>query len=196
MLELAVTAARHRATLGEISDALEKAYGRYSAVIRSISGVYSAESMQDPEMKEAMRLADEFAKAEGRRPRILVAKMGQDGHDRGAKVIATSFADIGFDVDIGPLFQTPQEVAKQAIENDVHVLGISSLAGGHKTLVPEVIKELRETYKRPDILVVAGGVIPPNDFDFLKQAGCFDVYGPGTKIPVAAKGIIEALGRF
>ncbi|MFN8349995.1 MAG: methylmalonyl-CoA mutase [Flavobacteriales bacterium] len=196
LLELAVTAARHRATLGEISDALEKAYGRYSAVIRSISGVYSAESMQDPEMKEAMRLADEFAKAEGRRPRILVAKMGQDGHDRGAKVIATSFADIGFDVDIGPLFQTPQEVAKQAIENDVHVLGISSLAGGHKTLVPEVIKELRETYKRPDILVVAGGVIPPNDFDFLKQAGCFDVYGPGTKIPVAAKGIIEALGRF
>jgi methylmalonyl-CoA mutase len=123
-----------RATLGEISDALEKAYGRYSATIRSISGVYSAESMQDPEMKEAMRLADEFAKAQGRRPRILVAKMGQDGHDRGAKVIATSFADIGFDVDIGPLFQTPQEVAKQAIENDVHVLGISSLAGGHKTL--------------------------------------------------------------
>ncbi|MBK7268516.1 MAG: methylmalonyl-CoA mutase, partial [Flavobacteriales bacterium] len=195
LLELAVTAARHRATLGEISDALEKAFGRYSATIRSISGVYSAESMQDPEMKEAMRLADEFAKAEGRRPRILVAKMGQDGHDRGAKVIATSFADIGFDVDIGPLFQTPQEVAKQAIENDVHVLGISSLAGGHKTLVPEVIKELRETYKRPDILVVAGGVIPPNDYDFLKQAGCFDVYGPGTRIPVAAKGIIEALGH-
>jgi methylmalonyl-CoA mutase len=174
---------------------LEKAFGRYSATIRSISGVYSAESMQDPEMKEAMRLADEFAKAEGRRPRILVAKMGQDGHDRGAKVIATSFADIGFDVDIGPLFQTPQEVAKQAIENDVHVLGISSLAGGHKTLVPEVIKELRETYNRGDILVVAGGVIPPNDYDFLKQAGCFDVYGPGTRIPVAAKGIIEALTK-
>ncbi len=193
LLELAVTAARARATLGEISDALEKAFGRYSATIRSISGVYSAESMQDPEMKEAMRLADEFAKAEGRRPRILVAKMGQDGHDRGAKVIATSFADIGFDVDIGPLFQTPQEVAKQAIENDVHVLGISSLAGGHKTLVPEVIKELRETYKRPDILVVAGGVIPPNDFEFLKQAGCFDVYGPGTKIPHAAKTIIARL---
>jgi methylmalonyl-CoA mutase len=193
LLALAVSAARVRATLGEISDALEKAYGRYSAVIRSISGVYSAESMQDPEMKEAMRLADEFAKAEGRRPRILVAKMGQDGHDRGAKVIATSFADIGFDVDIGPLFQTPQEVARQAIENDVHVLGISSLAGGHKTLVPEVIKELRETYKRPDILVVAGGVIPPNDFEFLKLAGCFDVYGPGTKIPVAAKGIIAQL---
>jgi methylmalonyl-CoA mutase len=195
LLELAVQAARVRATLGEISDALEKAFGRYSATIRSISGVYSAESMQDPEMKEAMRLADEFAKAEGRRPRILVAKMGQDGHDRGAKVIATSFADIGFDVDIGPLFQTPQEVAKQAIENDVHVLGISSLAGGHKTLVPEVIKELRETYKRPDILVVAGGVIPPNDCDFLKKAGCFDVYGPGTRIPVAAKGIINALGK-
>jgi len=195
LLELAVTAARHRATLGEISDALEKAYGRYSAVIRSISGVYSAESMQDPEMKEAMRLADEFAKQEGRRPRILVAKMGQDGHDRGAKVIATSFADIGFDVDIGPLFQTPQEVAKQAIENDVHVLGISSLAGGHKTLVPEVIKELRETYNRGDILVVAGGVIPPNDYDILKQAGCFDVYGPGTRIPVAAKGILHKLAQ-
>jgi len=193
LLALAVIAARHRATLGEISDALEKAFGRYSATIRSISGVYSAESMQDPEMKEAMRLADEFAKAEGRRPRILVAKMGQDGHDRGAKVIATSFADIGFDVDIGPLFQTPQEVAKQAIENDVHVLGISSLAGGHKTLVPEVIRELRETYKRPDILVVAGGVIPPDHYEFLKQAGCFDVYGPGTKIPVAAKGILIKL---
>jgi methylmalonyl-CoA mutase len=193
LLALAVSAARVRATLGEISDALEKAYGRYSAVIRSISGVYSAESMQDPEMKEAMRLAEEFAKAEGRRPRILVAKMGQDGHDRGAKVIATSFADIGFDVDIGPLFQTPQEVAKQAIENDVHVLGISSLAGGHKTLVPEVIKELREIYNRPDILVVAGGVIPPDHYEFLKQAGCFDVYGPGTKIPVAAKGIIAKL---
>ncbi|HMC97319.1 MAG TPA: cobalamin-dependent protein, partial [Flavobacteriales bacterium] len=195
-LELAVIAARHRATLGEISDALEKAFGRYSATIRSISGVYSAESMQDPEMKEAMRLANEFAKAEGRRPRILVAKMGQDGHDRGAKVIATSFADIGFDVDIGPLFQTPQEVARQAIENDVHVLGISSLAGGHKTLVPEVIKELRDTYARGDILVVAGGVIPPNDYDFLKQAGCFDVYGPGTKIPKAAMGIIlRLMGR-
>ncbi|QQR87257.1 MAG: methylmalonyl-CoA mutase [Flavobacteriales bacterium] len=193
LLELAVRSARARATLGEISDALEKAFGRYSATIRSISGVYSAESMQDPEMKEAMRLADEFAKVEGRRPRILVAKMGQDGHDRGAKVIATSFADIGFDVDIGPLFQTPQEVAKQAIENDVHVLGISSLAGGHKTLVPEVIKELRETYKRGDILVVAGGVIPPDHFQFLKDAGCFDVYGPGTKIPKAAMGIIKRL---
>jgi methylmalonyl-CoA mutase len=193
LLELAVTAARARATLGEISDALEKAFGRYHAVPRAISGVYSAEAMQDPEMQEATRLADEFAKQEGRRPRILVAKMGQDGHDRGAKVIATSFADIGFDVDIGPLFQTPQEVAKQAIENDVHVLGISSLAGGHKTLVPEVIKELRDTWKRPDILVVAGGVIPPNDFDFLKQAGCFEVFGPGTKIPKAAKGIIQRL---
>ncbi|MEB2341439.1 MAG: methylmalonyl-CoA mutase [Flavobacteriia bacterium] len=195
LLHLAITAARARATLGEISDALEKAFGRYHAVPRAISGVYSAEAMQDPEMQEAMRLADEFAKQEGRRPRILVAKMGQDGHDRGAKVIATSFADIGFDVDIGPLFQTPQEVAKQAIENDVHVLGISSLAGGHKTLVPEVIKELCDTWKRPDILVVAGGVIPPNDFDFLKHAGCFAVFGPGTKIPKAAKGILEVLGR-
>jgi methylmalonyl-CoA mutase len=193
LLDLAVTAARLRATLGEISDALEQAFGRYAAVPRAISGVYSAEAMQDDQMKEAMRLADEFAKAEGRRPRILVAKMGQDGHDRGAKVIATSFADIGFDVDIGPLFQTPQEVAKQAIENDVHVLGVSSLAGGHKTLVPEVIRELRETYNRPDILVVAGGVIPPDHYQFLKDAGCFDVYGPGTKIPVAAKGIIAKL---
>ncbi len=195
LLELAVSAARHRATLGEISDALEKAFGRYHAVPRSISGVYSAEAMQDPDMNEAMRLANEFAKQEGRRPRILVAKMGQDGHDRGAKVIATSFADIGFDVDIGPLFQTPQEVARQAIENDVHVLGISSLAGGHKTLVPEVIRELKETYDRGDILVVAGGVIPPKDHAFLKEAGCFDVYGPGTRIPVAAKGILERLKR-
>ncbi|MBK7297528.1 MAG: cobalamin-dependent protein [Flavobacteriales bacterium] len=196
LLELAVTAARHRATLGEISDALELVYGRYHAVQRTISGVYAAGSMDDPTMKEAMKMAEEFAKAEGRRPRILVAKMGQDGHDRGAKVIATSFADIGFDVDIGPLFQTPQEVARQAIENDVHVLGISSLAGGHKTLVPEVIKELREKYDRGDILVVAGGVIPPNDYAFLKDAGCFDVYGPGTKIPVAAKGIISKLNTM
>ncbi|MBK9597809.1 MAG: methylmalonyl-CoA mutase [Flavobacteriales bacterium] len=193
LLELAVTAARARATLGEISDALELVFGRYKATTRAISGIYAAEAMNDPEMKEAMRLTDEFAKQEGRRPRILVAKMGQDGHDRGAKVIATSFADIGFDVDIGPLFQTPQEVAKQAIENDVHVLGISSLAGGHKTLVPEVIKELRDTYHRSDILVVAGGVIPPNDYEFLKQAGCFDVFGPGTKIPKAAGGIIARL---
>jgi len=195
LLELAVTAARHRATLGEISDALEQAFGRYKATTRAISGIYAAEAMKDPDMREAVRLCNEFAEREGRRPRILVAKMGQDGHDRGAKVIATSFADIGFDVDIGPLFQTPQEVAKQAIENDVHVLGISSLAGGHKTLVPEVIKELRETWKRPDILVVAGGVIPPNDFAFLKKAGCFDVFGPGTKIPKAAVGVLEALRR-
>jgi methylmalonyl-CoA mutase len=193
LLELAVGAARQRASLGEISDALENAFGRYIATTRSISGVYAAEAMQDTDMQEAMRLTGEFAKAEGRRPRILVAKMGQDGHDRGAKVIATSFADIGFDVDIGPLFLTPQEVAKQAIENDVHVLGVSSLAGGHKTLVPEVIQELRDTWKRPDILVVAGGVIPPNDFDFLKQAGCFDVFGPGTKIPKAAVAILGAL---
>ncbi|HRP81749.1 MAG TPA: methylmalonyl-CoA mutase family protein, partial [Flavobacteriales bacterium] len=195
LLELAVNAARARATLGEISDALEQVFGRYKATTRAISGVYAAEAMNDTDMQEAIRLADEFAEHEGRRPRILVAKMGQDGHDRGAKVIATSFADIGFDVDIGPLFQTPQEVAKQAIENDVHVLGISSLAGGHKTLVPEVIKELRETWKRPDILVVAGGVIPPNDFDFLKQAGCFDVFGPGTKIPKAAVEVMKALMR-
>ena len=193
LLALAVNAARLRATLGEISDAMEEAFGRYKAVQRTISGVYSAEAMDDPQLKEAMAMADAFAASNGRRPRILVAKMGQDGHDRGAKVIATSFADIGFDVDIGPLFQTPEEVAKQAIENDVHVLGVSSLAGGHKTLIPEVIKVLQEKYSRKDILVVAGGVIPPNDFEFLKKAGCFDVYGPGTKIPVAAKGILAQL---
>lgn len=193
LLQLAVNAARVRATLGEISDALEKTFGRYQAVQRTISGVYSAEAMDDPDVKEATAMADAFAEKEGRRPRILVAKMGQDGHDRGAKVIATSFADIGFDVDIGPLFQTPAEVAKQAVENDVHVLGISSLAGGHKTLVPEVIKILQDEYGKSDILVVAGGVIPPNDFDFLKEAGCFDVYGPGTKIPIAARGILNAL---
>lgn len=193
LLELAVAAARARATLGEISQALESVFGRYKATTNAVSGVYSAEAMDDPNMQQAMRMTDEFARKEGRRPRILVAKMGQDGHDRGAKVIATSFADIGFDVDIGPLFQTPQEVARQAIENDVHVLGVSSLAGGHKTLVPEVINELRNTWNRTDILVVAGGVIPPNDFAFLKDAGCFEVFGPGTKIPVAALEVVRAL---
>jgi methylmalonyl-CoA mutase len=192
LLELAVQAARARATLGEISTALEKVFGRYQAVNRTISGVYSSESQADPEFQKARKLADEFGKAEGRRPRILVAKMGQDGHDRGAKVIATAFADLGFDVDVGPLFQTPIEAARMAVENDVHVLGVSSLAGGHKTLVPEVIAELRK-FGRDDILVYVGGVIPPQDYDFLHQAGVAGVFGPGTVIPVCAQRILHAL---
>jgi len=192
LLQLAVEAARKRATLGEISDALEKIFTRYNAPVRAISGVYSSEIMQDKTFKEAKKLSDKFAKKEGRRTRIMVAKLGQDGHDRGAKVIATSFADLGFDVDIAPLFQTPAEVAKQAAENDVHVLGISSLAGGHKTLVSEVIQELKKL-GRPDILVTVGGVIPPKDYTFLKKQGVFAVFGPGTKIPEAAKEILERL---
>jgi len=192
LLELAVNAARLRATLGEISYALEKVFGRYQAVSRTISGVYSAESQQDPEFQKAKQMADVFAKEEGRRPRILVAKMGQDGHDRGAKVIATAFADIGFDVDVGPLFQTPHEVARMAVENDVHVLGVSTLAGGHKTLVPEVIAELK-SMGREDILVVVGGVIPPQDYDYLYKAGATGVFGPGTKIPASAQKILSAL---
>ena len=192
LLALAVDAARKRATLGEISGALEKVYGRYQAVIRSISGVYSAESQMDKEFQNARQMADEFAKEEGRRPRILVAKMGQDGHDRGAKVISTAFADLGFDVDIGPLFQTPREVARHAVENDVHVLGVSTLAGSHKTLVPQVIQELK-TLGREDILVVVGGVVPPQDFQFLYDAGAAGVFGPGTIIPVAAQKILRVL---
>ncbi len=192
LLELAVTAARARATLGEISDALEQVFGRYQAVHRTISGVYSSESASDPEFQKARRMAASFAEQEGRPLRILVAKMGQDGHDRGAKVIATAFADLGFDVDIGPLFQTPKEVARHAVENDVHVLGVSTLAGGHKTLIPEVIHELRNL-GRDDILVVVGGVIPPHDYDFLRAAGAAGVFGPGTVIPVAAQRILEAL---
>jgi methylmalonyl-CoA mutase len=192
LLALAVDAARKRATLGEISYALEKVWGRYQAVIRSISGVYSAESQMDKEFQNARHMADEFAKTEGRRPRILVAKMGQDGHDRGAKVISTAFADLGFDVDIGPLFQTPREVARHAVENDVHVLGVSTLAGGHKTLVPQVIEELKGL-GREDILVVVGGVIPPQDFQFLYDAGATGVFGPGTIIPVAAQKILRVL---
>lgn len=192
LLALAIDCARKRATLGEISDALEKVFGRYQATIRSISGVYSSESMQDKEFEKARELADQFAELEGRRPRIMIAKMGQDGHDRGAKVIATSFADIGFDVDIGPLFQTPAEAAKQAIENDVHILGVSSLAAGHKTLVPQVIAELKK-YGREDIMVVAGGVIPQQDYDFLYDVGVFGVFGPGTKIAKAAISILELL---
>lgn len=193
LLDLAVVAARKRATLGEISDAMEKEFGRYKAVVRSISGVYSGEVKKNEDFIAAQEAADAFAEQEGRRPRILVAKMGQDGHDRGAKVIATSFADIGFDVDIGPLFQTPKEVAKQAVENDVHIVGVSSLAGGHKTLVPAVIEELKN-YGREDIMVVAGGVIPHQDYDFLFEKGVAFVFGPGTVIAKAAQEILEKLG--
>ena len=192
LLECAVDAARKRATLGEISTALERVWGRYQATTRTIAGVYSAEGGRGAEFKKAEQMVAEFEKAEGRRPRILVAKMGQDGHDRGAKVIATAFADIGFDVDIGPLFQTPLEVARHAVENDVHAVGVSSLAAGHKTLVPQLIDELRKL-DRHDILVVAGGVIPPQDYEFLYKAGVAGIYGPGTVIPVAAQRIIEIL---
>lgn len=192
LLTLAVEAARVRATLGEISDAMELAFGRYKANTKSISGVYSKEIAMDENFKKAQDLADKFAVLEGRRPRIMVAKLGQDGHDRGAKVIATSFADLGFDVDIGPLFQTPKEAAKQAAENDVHILGVSSLAGGHKTLVPEIIAEL-EALDRPDILVVAGGVIPAQDYDYLYEAGVAGVFGPGTVIAKAASAILDIL---
>ena len=192
LLEIAVEAARNRATLGEISFALEKVYGRHKAVIRSISGVYSAEVTDDENFKLAREMADEFAKQEGRRPRIMVAKMGQDGHDRGAKVIATSFADLGFDVDITPLFQTPEEVAKQAVENDVHVVGASSLAAGHKTLVPQLIEELKKQ-GREDIMVIAGGVIPAQDYQFLYDAGVSGIFGPGTVISVAAQTILKDL---
>ncbi len=192
LLELTIECARVRATLGEISYAMEKVFGRYKAVIRSISGVYSSESMQDKDFELAKEMVERFTKLEGRRPRIMIAKMGQDGHDRGAKVIATSFADIGFDVDIGPLFQTPKEAAKQAIENDVHILGVSSLAAGHKTLVPQVIAELKER-GREDIMVVAGGVIPQQDYDFLYKSGVFGVFGPGTKISKAAQEILTLL---
>lgn len=192
LLELAVEAARVRATLGEISDALEKEFGRYQAVVRTISGVYKSEMKENSQLAEAREMANKFAGMAGRRPRILVAKMGQDGHDRGAKVIATGFADIGFDVDIGPLFQTPEEVARQALENDVHVLGISSLAAGHKTLIPQVIEELKKA-NRDDIVVVAGGVIPRQDYDFLFQSGVAAVFGPGTGIPQAAKEVLEIL---
>jgi methylmalonyl-CoA mutase len=192
LLELAVIAARVRATLGEISDAMETAFGRYKAQIRSIAGVYSAEIKDDSQFAHARQLADEFAALEGRRPRIMVAKMGQDGHDRGAKVVATSFADLGFDVDIGPLFQTPEEAARQAVENDVHILGVSSLAAGHKTLVPQVIAELAKL-GREDILVVVGGVIPHQDYEFLYDAGAAAIFGPGTVIANAAAKILEVM---
>lgn len=192
LLELSVNAARVRCSLGEISYALEKVYGRYKANIRSIAGVYSKEISMDKNFIKAKELADQFAESDGRRPRIMIAKMGQDGHDRGAKVISTSFADMGFDVDIGPLFQTPAEAAKQAVENDVHILGVSSLAAGHKTLVPQVIEELKK-YGREDILVIAGGVIPQQDYDFLFKAGVVGVFGPGTVISLAAIDILEKL---
>ncbi|MGV3505161.1 MAG: methylmalonyl-CoA mutase [Adhaeribacter sp.] len=192
LLALSIEAARHRATLGEISFALEKVYGRHQAVTRAISGVYSAELSDDENFKKARSLANQFAAAEGRRPRILVAKMGQDGHDRGSKVIATSFADLGFDVDLGPLFQTPAEVARQAAENDVHVVGVSSLAGGHKTLVPQLHDELRQL-EREDILVTVGGVIPSQDYGFLTQAGVAGIFGPGTVISMAAQQILHRL---
>jgi methylmalonyl-CoA mutase len=192
LLECAVDAARKRATLGEISCALEKIWGRYEATTRTIAGVYSAESSSDGEFKKAKQMVAEFEQSDGRHPRILVAKMGQDGHDRGAKVIATALADLGFDVDIGSLFQTPCEVARHAVENDVHVVGVSSLAAGHKTLVPQLIDELRKL-DRDDILVVIGGVIPPQDYEFLYQAGVAGIYGPGTVIPVAAQRILDLL---
>ncbi len=192
LLELAIVAARNRASLGEISWAMEKVFGRYKAHIRSVSGVYSSEAKMDTDFEKARTMSDEFARLAGRRPRILVAKMGQDGHDRGAKVISTSFADIGFDVDIGPLFQTPQEVARQAVENDVHLVGASSLAAGHKTLIPQLIEELKK-FGREDIMVVAGGVIPEQDYEFLYQAGCVGIFGPGSKISKSAQHILEIL---
>jgi methylmalonyl-CoA mutase len=192
LLEAAIDCARKRATLGEISDAMEKHFGRYQATTRLVSAIYSQESMHNEDFKRAQNLADTFAEMEGRRPRIMIAKLGQDGHDRGAKVIATSFADMGFDVDIGPLFQTPAEAARQATENDVHILGISSLAAGHKTLVPETLNELKKL-GREDIMVIVGGVIPPNDYDFLYKMGVAGIFGPGTVIPKAAAQILTLM---
>jgi len=194
LLELAIDAAKKRASLGEISDACEKIAGRYKAVIRTISGVYSSESKNDPDFDKARDLCNKFAEKEGRQPRIMIAKMGQDGHDRGAKVVSTGYADVGFDVDMGPLFQTPEEAAKQAVENDVHILGVSSLAAGHKTLVPSVIAELKKL-GREDIMVIAGGVIPSQDYKFLYDAGVAAIFGPGTSVSKAAIQILELLLR-
>ena len=188
LLALSIEAALARATLGEISSALENAYGRYNASIKSITGVYKKELDMDPDFEKAKKMANEFAEKEGRRPRIMIAKIGQDGHDRGAKIVATGYADIGFDVDIGPLFQT----AKQAVENDVHILGISSLAGGHKTLVPKVIENLKQ-YGRDDIMIIVGGVIPPQDYQVLFDSGATAVFGPGTKISKAAITVLDIL---
>ena len=192
LLELAVDAAKKRASLGEISYACEKVAGRYKAVIRTVSGVYSSIAKEDEDFQKAKKLADQFAEMTGRRPRIMIAKMGQDGHDRGAKVVATGYADLGFDVDMGPLFQTPAEAARQAVENDVHVMGVSSLAAGHKTLVPQVIEELKKL-GREDIIVIAGGVIPAQDYDFLYKAGVAAIFGPGTSVSKAAVQILEIL---
>ncbi len=192
LLELAVKAAKVRASLGEISDACEEVVGRYKAIIRTISGVYSSETNNDPDFQEATRLVEQFAKKEGRQPRIMIAKMGQDGHDRGAKVVATGYADLGFDVDMGPLFQTPAESARQAVENDVNILGVSSLAAGHKTLVPQVIEELKKL-GREDIIVIAGGVIPAQDYDFLYKAGVAAIFGPGTSVSKAAIELMKIL---
>ena len=192
LLALAIEAARERATLGEISDALEEVFGRHKAQIKSFSGVYSKEIKNDPSFEKARELANKFAELEGRRPRIMIAKMGQDGHDRGAKVVATGYADVGFDVDIGPLFQTPEEATQQAVENDVHIIGVSSLAAGHKTLVPKVIEELKK-YGREDIMVIVGGVIPHQDYQFLFDAGAIAVYGPGTRISDTAIDLLQIL---
>ncbi len=192
LLDLAVKAAGLRATLGEVSDACEAVVGRYKAIIRTISGVYSAETKSNPDFEKAQEMCEKFAKREGRQPRIMIAKMGQDGHDRGAKVVATGYADCGFDVDMGPLFQTPAEAARQAVENDVHVLGVSSLAAGHKTLIPQVIDELKKL-GRDDIVVIAGGVIPAQDYDFLYRAGVSAIFGPGSSIPKSAIKIVEIL---
>jgi methylmalonyl-CoA mutase len=194
LLALSIEAARARASLGEISDAMEKVFGRHKAVIRSISGVYSAEFGEEEDVAKVRKMTDEFEKHEGRRPRIMIAKMGQDGHDRGAKVIATAFADMGFDVDIGPLLQTPEEKAQQAVENDVHVIGMSSLAAGHKTLLPKLVEELKRL-GREDILIVAGGVIPAQDYEYLKTNGAAAIFGPGTVIPVAAQKVLEEINR-
>jgi methylmalonyl-CoA mutase len=192
LLELSIDAARKRASLGEISYALEKVFGRYKAKINLISNVYSSQTKDNDRFKVAQQMTDEFAKLEGRRPRIMVAKMGQDGHDRGAKVVATGYADLGFDVDMGPLFQTPAEAAKQAVENDVHIVGASSLAAGHKTLLPQLIEELAKL-GREDIMVVAGGVIPPQDYQFLFDAGVAAVFGPGTPVAESAIKMMELL---
>ena len=194
LLELAVEAARARASLGEISMAVEKVCGRHKAVIRSISGVYSKESSDTAAIERVRKMTDEFEKREGRRPRIMVAKMGQDGHDRGAKVVATAYADMGFDVDVGPLFQTPAETARDAVDNDVHIVGMSSLAAGHKTLLPQLMEELKKL-GREDIMVIAGGVIPPQDYDFLYKAGAACIFGPGTRIPEAAEEMLNKLNE-
>ena len=194
MLECSIDAARNRASVGEISDALETVFTRHRAIIRSVSGVYSSAFEGKEGLKNIKLQIKKFASKFGRRPRMLVVKLGQDGHDRGAKIIATSFADIGFDVDIGPLFQTPNEAAKQALESDVHVIGVSSQAAGHKTLVPELLKNLKKQGNK-DILVVCGGVIPPQDYKFLKDKGVAAIYGPGTNIPKAASDIIQLIEK-